>query len=98
MRKERRRSLESRLDRQLARAADGSRPAPVRRKAARCAASLAEQLGMLSRPARCEWCRRRLELERHHPSHDEPLAVIFLCRGCHDVADGMAGGAEYSAA
>lgn len=86
-RKQARQALQSRLHRQLALSADESKSRRVRTKAARYSASLAEQLGIIDRPKRCEWCRKRLELERHHPDYAEPLSVYFLCRACHDFAD-----------
>lgn len=84
-----RRTKFAKLARQLRLAADRDLSRRARTRAARYAAALAEQLGMLPRPKACQWCRRRLPLERHHPDHDEPLAVIFLCRDCHELADGM---------
>ena len=51
---------------------------------------LGEQLGLITRPKGCSWCRRRLRLERHHWDYDEPLNVIYLCIDCHAIADSMA--------
>jgi hypothetical protein len=77
-----------RLDRRLSQVADQVIAQEVRRKASRHAACLAERLGILARPARCEWCGCPWKrLERHHPDHDEPLAVLYLCRTCHQLAD-----------
>jgi hypothetical protein len=84
-----RRTRWAKLARQIAIVADPSRPRPDRARAARVAASLAEQLGLLARPNRCSWCQRRKLLERHHDDHSQPLCVIFLCRDCHGIADGM---------
>lgn len=81
------RDRERRLARQLAIVADDSRPWPRRKTAARYAACLAEKLGLIDRPNGCEWCRQRRPLERHHPDHMEPLAVNWLCRDCHEIAD-----------
>lgn len=78
------------LERQLAAAADPRRAPRDRKRASRFAAALAEKLGILERPARCEYCRKRLPLERHHPDHARPLEVIYLCAGCHGHADDMA--------
>lgn len=80
----------ARLRRQLEIAADESRPRRIRTRSARYAAALAEQLGLIERPACCSWCRRRrTTLERHHWDYDQPLAVVYLCRDCHPIADSM---------
>src|SRR3954467_11513660 len=79
----------ARLRRHLEISHDWLRPRRIRTRSARYAAALAEQLGLLTRPKCCAWCRRRLRLERHHWNYDEPLLVTFLCPGCHDIADGM---------
>lgn len=82
------------LERQLAIVHDLSLPIGRRKRASRCAARLAERLGFLERPEKCEFCGRRPArgqvLERHHPQHDRPLEVWFLCCGCHQEANGMA--------
>ena len=78
----------ARLHRQIEVARDPTRPRRIRTRASRYAASLAEALGLLQRPERCEWCRRRQRLERHHWDHHQPLEVIYLCRDCHQLADG----------
>lgn len=83
-------AIERRLARKLAVVADRARPWPARKSAARYAANLAEKLGLIERPDRCEWCVHRLPLERHHPDHSQPLAVNWLCRPCHDIADASA--------
>lgn len=77
------------LDRQLRIAADEDKSPSVRKRASRTAAYLAERLGIIARPDRCSWCRHRQPLERHHPQHERPLEVIFLCRSCHMVANEM---------
>ena len=81
----------TRLRRQLEIAADELRPRRIRTRAARYAAALAEQLGLISRPDCCAWCRsrRRSTLERHHWDYDQPLVVTYLCRDCHPIADSM---------
>jgi hypothetical protein len=84
-----RRGLFARLRRQLGRAADPGKPRRARTRAARYAAALAERLGLLTRPARCAWCRRRVKLTRHHWDYGEPLLVTYLCRECHSLADAM---------
>ena len=79
----------ARLHRQLEIAADETRPRRIRTRSARYAAALAEQLGLIERPFCCAWCRRRRSLERHHWDYDRPLAVVYLCRECHPIADSM---------
>lgn len=87
----RRRHLDkfARLRRQLDICSSLDKPRRIRTRSARYAASLAEQLGLIHRPHACTWCRRRMTLERHHWSYDEPLNVIYLCADCHHIADGM---------
>jgi hypothetical protein len=79
----------ARLRRHLDLSLDPDKPRRLRTRSARYAAALAEQLGLLERPARCSWCRRRKRLERHHWDYDEPLVVTYLCPDCHDIADEM---------
>lgn len=79
----------ARLRRHLEISLEPDKPRRVRTRSARYAASLAEQLGLIERPFRCTWCRRRQRLERHHWSYEEPLNVTFLCSDCHEIADGM---------
>lgn len=83
------REKRERLQRQLDLAANLARPRRVRTRAARYAAALAEQLGMITRPNSCSWCHRRRWLQRHHWNYDEPLTVTFLCQDCHSLADEM---------
>ena len=75
-----------RLRRHLNRAADSANPLS-RKRSARYAASLAEHLGKIVRPDRCEACGEPRELTRHHPDHRRPLDVQWLCRACHREAD-----------
>jgi hypothetical protein len=79
----------ARLRRHLDISLDPCKPRRIRTRSARYAAALAEQLGLLARPERCAWCRRRQRLERHHWDYDEPLNVTYLCADCHAVADPM---------
>jgi hypothetical protein len=88
-RRQRQYSKFARLHRHLEISKDPDRPRRIRTRAARYAAALAEQLGLIARPHVCTWCRRRQRLQRHHWDHSEPLAVTFLCRDCHQVADAM---------
>lgn len=84
----------ARLRRHLEISLDLLKPRRIRTRSARYAAALGEQLGLITRPKRCAWCRRRLRLERHHWNYDEPLNVTYLCVDCHAIADTMAMGAE----
>lgn len=44
----------------------------------------AVQRGELSRPLRCENCKKIADrLEAHHVDYDKPLEVQWLCRRCH---------------
>ena len=79
----------ARLRRHLDISLDAFRPRRIRTRSARYAAALAEQLGLLTRPKCCVWCRRRLRLERHHWDYDEPLNVTYLCADCHTIANSM---------
>jgi|SRR5579864_8670734 len=79
----------SRLRRHLDISRDPFRPRRVRTRSARYAAALAEQLGLITRPARCAWCRRRQRLQRHHWDYDEALNITYLCADCHAIADPM---------
>lgn len=79
----------ARLRRHLDISLDVLRPRRIRTRSARYAAALGEQLGLITRPKCCSWCRRRLRLERHHWDYDEPLNVTYLCVDCHAIADSM---------
>ncbi len=83
----------ARLRRHLEICLDLLRPRRIRTRSARYAAALAEQLGLISRPKCCVWCRRRRRLERHHWDYTEPLNVTYLCIDCHAIADTMVCGA-----
>ena len=90
----RRRELFARLGRHLEISLDDLRPRRIRTRSARYAAALGEALGLIDRPERCVWCRRRGRLQRHHWDYDEPLNVTFLCAECHVLADGMVAHAQ----
>ena len=79
----------ARLRRHLDISLDLMKPRRIRTRSARYAAALGEQLGLITRPHGCSWCRRRLRLERHHWNYDEPLNVTYLCIDCHAIADSM---------
>jgi len=84
----------ARLRRHLEIAADLIRPRRVRTRSARYAAALGEQLGLISRPNCCSWCRHWSRLQRHHWDYLEPLNVTYLCIDCHAIADTMVAHAE----
>lgn len=84
----------ARLRHQLDLCFDPSRSRRLRTRSARYAAALAEQLGLITRPKVCSWCRRRQRLQRHHWDYNEPLNVTFLCADCHVIADPMVWRAE----
>lgn len=84
----------ARLRRHVEIALDLFRPRRIRTRSARYAAALGEQLGLITRPRCCSWCRRHLRLERHHWDYGEPLNVTYLCADCHDIADSMVARAE----
>lgn len=79
----------ARLRRHMEICSHSDRPRRIRTRSARYAAALAEQLGLLSRPRACSWCRRPRRLQRHHWDYEEPLNITFLCQDCHAVADAM---------
>ena len=41
----------------------------------------------IERPTRCEGCGKDRRLEKHHHDYSRPLAVIWLCKPCHAIAD-----------
>ncbi len=84
----------ARLRRHLEISLDVLRPRRIRTRSARYAAALGEQLGLITRPYCCSWCRRRARLQRHHWCYDEPLNVTYLCADCHEIADSMVLNAE----
>jgi hypothetical protein len=43
----------------------------------------------LKRPAKCERCGRRDNVDAHHPDYTQPLVVNWLCQPCH-VAEHVA--------
>src|SRR4029079_353099 len=84
----------ARLRRHVDISLDPLRPRRIRTRSARYAAALAEQLGLITRPRCCVWCRRRLRLGPHHWNYDEPLNVnVHIC-ACHPIANSMVGEAE----
>lgn len=59
---------------------------PVGRKAQHAAAN-AVRAGLLTAPASCEGCGLPKRLEKHHHDYHKPLAVVWLCKPCHAIAD-----------
>ena len=55
----------------------------------RLAAHNAAARARLEAPALCEDCGVAKRLEKHHPDYSKPLAVVWLCKPCHAIADKM---------
>ena len=45
--------------------------------------------GKIVKPLKCSNCNQVTRLEAHHEDYLKPLEVIFLCKGCHVVADAL---------
>lgn len=43
--------------------------------------------GNIIRPSRCTRCLQKGPVEGHHPSYQQPLNVVWLCRPCHLVVE-----------
>lgn len=43
--------------------------------------------GKIKPPQECELCFEETGLDAHHPDHNEPLLLVFLCPSCHKKAD-----------
>lgn len=43
--------------------------------------------GKLTRPVICEGCGLPVRVEKHHHDYNQPLAVVWLCKPCHALAD-----------
>jgi hypothetical protein len=41
------------------------------------------------RPQHCSACGVECKPQGHHPDYSKPLEVVWLCRPCHRVADGL---------
>lgn len=57
------------------------------RRAAHMAAQNAERDGIIVRPKLCEGCNLERRLSKHHHDYSKPLAVVWLCKPCHAIAD-----------
>ena len=49
-------------------------------------------VGLLSAPPTCEACGAEEPLHAHHDDYAEPLAVTWVCRGCHHTIHNPDGG------
>lgn len=50
--------------------------------------SRAVKKGLISKPTACEGCGLPgKRLEGHHHDYSKPMAVIWLCKPCHAIAD-----------
>lgn len=84
----RQRLLRKRLGRYLAANASPRVDRAGRCRSARLASAVAEELGLIERPRRCQSCRDpTARLQRHHWDYARPLDVAFLCPDCHRIAD-----------
>lgn len=41
----------------------------------------------IEKPERCQGCSRAAVVEAHHHDYSKPLAVVWLCKPCHAIAD-----------
>lgn len=56
--------------------------------AAQGAAQRAVDAGALVQPEMCEGCGVKFDqLDKHHGDYSKPLAVVWLCKPCHAIAD-----------
>lgn len=39
----------------------------------------------------CAACKRKRNLEAHHPNYDAPLSVVWLCMKCHKKTHAIVG-------
>ncbi len=51
---------------------------------ARVAVQRALKAGRLTRSKNCQKCGKPAKTEAHHHDHNEPLAVEWLCKKCHN--------------
>lgn len=57
------------------------------RRQAQQKASNAQRDGKIAKPDLCEGCGLKRRLSKHHHDYSRPLAVVFLCKPCHAIAD-----------
>lgn len=43
--------------------------------------------GQITQPKECDLCYEEGVIEAHHPDHDYPFLLLFLCQKCHRQAD-----------
>ena len=55
------------------------------RARARKAARKAVKKGFIQPPELCSMCGKEPWYDMHHDDYEKPLAVKFLCRGCHKL-------------
>ena len=55
---------------------------PLRYKATN-AVNNAVRDGKLTKPNRCEICKKRRRVEGHHNDYSKPLKVVWVCKPCH---------------
>jgi len=41
------------------------------------------RVGNVVKPKKCEKCKKQKKLAGHHFNYNEPLRVVWVCRGCH---------------
>lgn len=46
-------------------------------------ATLAVSIGFLKKPQKCESCKKKRKLLKHHEDYLRPLEVTWLCYSCH---------------
>lgn len=44
--------------------------------------------GTITKPDKCDRCKRAIPLHGHHEDHSKPLEVMWLCMICHKIAHG----------
>ena len=57
--------------------------------AARKAVSRAIKAGRLERPPHCQACGKIGPVDAHHHDYSKPLAVVFVCKPCHQQHHAM---------
>jgi hypothetical protein len=68
-----------------------------RRHRDRMAAHNAAHRARLPKPDTCLGCGQPKRLEKHHHDYARPLAVVWLCKPCHALADKIRRAMEVSA-
>lgn len=63
------------------------RKANPERAKAQAVANNAVRDGKLARPRQCDGCGLPVRVEKHHHDYSKPLAVVWLCKPCHALAD-----------